>query len=247
MKKLQLQCKDITIAYDRVNIMEKVNVDIYEGDYISIVGENGTGKSSLIKGILGLVPIKSGEILYGENISRKSIGYLPQQTAAQNDFPASVREIVLSGSLNSKRFSPFYSYESKEKAKKVMKRLGIADMAGKTYGSLSGGQKQRVLLARALLATGEILFMDEPISGLDPIVTAEFYEIVADLNKRDNMTIVMVSHDIDNAMKYSDKILHMGEKEYYYGTKEEYRTSVMAKGFVKNDVSGEIAPNTEEM
>ncbi len=230
-----LKCENITIAYDRINIMENVCMEICSGDYISIIGENGTGKSSLIKGILGLGPMKNGEIIYGEGIEKKSLGYLPQQTPAQGDFPASVREVVLSGSLTYDKFSPFYSQQSKKKAKSVMERLGIADMAKKTFGNLSGGQKQRVLLARALLATGNVLFMDEPISGLDPIVTQQFYEIVEDLNKRDKMTIVMVSHDIANAMKYSNKILHMKDNDYFFGTIGEYRNSNLARGFIKGE------------
>lgn len=233
-KNAQLICKDITIAYDRINIMEQVNMTICAGDYISIVGENGTGKSSLVKGILGLVPLKKGEIIYGEGVTKRTIGYLPQQTLAQKDFPASVQEVVLSGSLNAGGFLPFYSAQAKKEVKRVMERLGITELQKKTFGNLSGGQKQRVLLARALMATDKILFLDEPISGLDPLVTAEFYEIIADLNRRDNLTIVMVSHDIENAMKYSNKILHMREQDYFFGTKQDYVKSVQAQGFIKS-------------
>lgn len=233
MEKIQLTCKDITIAYDRVNIMEGVNMTVCAGDYVSIVGENGTGKSSLIKGILGLVPLKKGEIIYGDGISKKNIGYLPQHTPAQNDFPASVTEVILSGSLGTSSFSPFYSSKAKKAVKNVMERLGITELGRKTFGNLSGGQKQRVLLARALMATDKLLFLDEPIAGLDPLVTAEFYEIIADLNKKDNLTIIMVSHDIDNAMKYSNKIFHMREKDYFFGTKEDYADSVQARGFLR--------------
>lgn len=232
-EKVQLTCKDITIAYDRVNIMEDVNMSVCAGDYVSIVGENGTGKSSLIKGILGLVPLKKGEIIYGEGISKKTIGYLPQHTSAQSDFPASVTEVILSGCLGTSGFSPFYSAKAKKDVKKVMERLGITEFGKKTFGNLSGGQKQRVLLARALMATDKILFLDEPIAGLDPLVTAEFYEIIADLNKKDNLTVIMVSHDIENAMKYSGKIFHMRENDYFYGTKEEYTDSSQAKGFIR--------------
>lgn len=232
-EKVQLTCKDITIAYDRVNIMEDVNMSVCAGDYVSIVGENGTGKSSLIKGILGLVPLKKGEIIYGEGISKKTIGYLPQHTPAQSDFPASVTEVILSGCLGTSGFSPFYSAKAKKDVKKVMERLGITEFGKKTFGNLSGGQKQRVLLARALMATDKILFLDEPIAGLDPLVTAEFYEIIADLNKKDNLTVIMVSHDIENAMKYSGKIFHMRENDYFYGTKEEYTDSSQAKGFIR--------------
>lgn len=230
----QLICNNITIAYERVNIFEDVSMTVCEGDYISIVGENGTGKSTMIKGILGLVPLKKGTIEYGDGISKKNIGYLPQQTAMKKDFPASVKEVILSGSLSTSKFSVFYSSEAKKKVKKVMERLSITNLANKTFGDLSGGQKQRVLLARALMATDKILFLDEPIAGLDPIVTAEFYEIIKDLNIKNNLTIIMVSHDLENAMKYSNKILHMDENNYFFGTREEYLNSKLARGFLAN-------------
>lgn len=234
MKNTQLICKNLTVAYERINVFEDINMTIHEGDYISIVGENGTGKSTLIKAILGLVPMKKGELEYGEGISKKNIGYLPQQNISQNDFPASVKEVILSGSLSTSSFSVFYSKAALKKVKRVMKRLGIENLSKKTFGNLSGGQKQRVLLARALMATDKILFLDEPITGLDPIVTNEFYEIIKDLNEKDNLTIVMVSHDIENAMKYSNKILHMNEGSYFFGTKDEYLNSNQAKGFLNN-------------
>lgn len=226
-----LKCENITIAYDRVNVMENVNMEICEGDYISIIGENGSGKSSLIKGILGLVPIRSGEVRYYNNISKRETGYLPQNTSEQNTFPASVYEVILSGTLSSSGFRPFYSVNDKKKAKKVMERLGITELKRKNFGNLSGGQKQRVLLARALVATDKILFLDEPITGLDPIVSSEFYELIARLNREDKLTIVMVSHDLENAFKYSDKIFYMGEYKYFFGTKDEYMRSKEGREF----------------
>lgn len=227
-----LQCENITIAYDRVNVIENVNMEINQGDYISIIGENGSGKSSLLKGILGLVPIKSGEIQYCHQLSKKEIGYLPQQTLEQNSFPASVYEVILSGCLTASGFRPFYTTKEKKKVKKIMEKLGITEPK-KNFGTLSGGQKQRVLLARALAATDKILFLDEPITGLDPIVSAEFYELIAKLNREDNLTIVMVSHDLENALKYANKIFHMGEKEYFFGFKEEYLNSESGRKFVE--------------
>lgn len=232
MGNTQLICNNLTVAYERINIFEDICMKVCEGDYISIVGENGTGKSSLIKAILGLIPIKKGEIEYCGTISKKNIGYLPQQNLQQNDFPASVKEVILSGSISTSRFSIFYTAEALKKFKKLIKRLGIENLSKKTFGNLSGGQKQRVLLARALMATDNILFMDEPITGLDPIVTAEFYEIIKDLNKEDKLTIIMVSHDIENAIKYSNKILHMREKDYFFGAKEEYLKTSQAKELI---------------
>lgn len=232
-----LKCEGITISYDRINVMENVNMEICEGDYISIIGENGSGKSSLIKGILGLVPLKSGVVKYCNNISKKEIGYLPQHTPEQNSFPASVYEVILSGSLATSGFRPFYSVNEKKKAKKIMDRLGITELKKKTFGNLSGGQKQRVLLARALVATDKILFLDEPITGLDPIVSSEFYELIARLNREDKLTIVMVSHDLENAFKYSDKIFYMGEYKYFFGTKDEYTNSREGKEFLEAGVN----------
>lgn len=230
---LQVEVKNICVAYEKLNVVSNVSMKIEAGDYISIVGENGSGKSSLIKGILSLVPIKSGEILYYNGISKKNIGYLPQQTLAQKEFPASVYEVVLSGCLTRKNFHPFYTKEDKKIAKHNMEKLGITDFKKKTFGNLSGGQKQRVLLARALCATDEILFLDEPITGLDPIVSQEFYEITEKLNKDEKMSVIMVSHDINNALRYSNKILHMGESGYFFGTKEEYLKSNIGKKFIE--------------
>lgn len=235
MKKLQLKCENLTIAYDRVNVFENMSFEVNEGDYLSIVGENGSGKSSLIKGILGLVPIRKGEVIFEGGVTKKNIGYLPQHTAAQSDFPASVYEVILSGCLANVGFRPFYTSNDKKRVKKIMEKLGITDLAQKTFGNLSGGQKQRVLLARALLATDKILFLDEPITGLDPLVTSEFYEVISKLNKEDNLTIIMISHDLENAMKYSNKILHMKEKDYFFGTKEEYIENMEGKDFLNYD------------
>lgn len=234
-REVQLECTGITIAYDRVNVFENVSMNVCAGDYVSIVGENGSGKSSLIKGILGLVPIKKGEMTFMGGMSIKNVGYLPQHTLAQSNFPASVYEVILSGCLTNIGFRPFYTSKEKKNVKKIMEKLGITDLSKKTFGNLSGGQKQRVLLARALLATDKLLFLDEPITGLDPLVTSEFYEIISKLNKEDNITIIMVSHDIENAMKYSNKILHMRENDYFFGTKEEYIKSMEGKEFLNYD------------
>lgn len=229
---LQLNCEDVTIAYDKVNVVENVSLKVLQGDYVCIVGENGSGKSTLIKGILGLTPIRSGKIEFMGSVTKKNIGYLPQHSIAQSNFPASVQEVILSGCLTKNKFKPFYTITDKKNAKQIMKKLSILDLSKKTFGNLSGGQKQRVLLARALLATDKILFLDEPITGLDPIVTAEFYEIIGKLNKQDGMTIIMVSHDLDNAMKYANKILHIKDKGYFYGTKKEYEESNFGKTFL---------------
>lgn len=234
-KQLQMEAIDITIAYEKMTVVENVSISIESGDYVSIVGENGSGKSSLLKGILGLVPLKSGQVRFLNGITKKNIGYLPQQTLTQKEFPASVYEVVLSGCLTRKGFRPFYSMAEKKVAKHNMEKLGIFEFRKKTFGNLSGGQKQRVLLARALCATDSILFLDEPIAGLDPIVTAEFYEIIQRLNKEDNLTIVIISHDVKNSLKYSNKILHMKDLDFFYGTKEAYMHSKIGKEFLNEN------------
>lgn len=228
----QLVCENITIAYDKINVVENISIEINQGDYVCILGENGSGKSTFIKGLLGLIPIRSGNVEFKGNITKQNIGYLPQHSIAQSNFPASVQEVVLSGCLTKTKFKPFYSLADKKNAKHIMNKLSITDLSRKTFGNLSGGQKQRVLLARALLATDKILFLDEPITGLDPIVTAEFYEIIGKLNKEDGMTIIMVSHDLDNSMKYANRILHIRDKEYFYGTKKEYEESYLGKTYL---------------
>ena len=219
----QLICKDVSIAYEKENVVSNISFEIEKGDYVSIIGENGTGKSSLLKGILGLVPLKEGQIIFDEGCSRKNIGYLSQQNPMQKDFPASVYEVVISGCLKSKGLFPFYTKKEKELALKNLKKMGMEHVKNSCYADLSGGQKQRVLLARALCATDSVIVLDEPITGLDPVATNDMYRLVEKLNKEQKITIIMVTHDIDNAIKYSDKILHLHRNnKYYFGPKEDY-------------------------
>lgn len=215
-----ISCRNLTINYDKKTAVEDVSFDICKGDYLCIVGENGSGKSTLMKGLLGLLKITSGEIDY-RLIKQSEIGYLPQQTVVQRDFPASVYEVVLSGCLNQNGFRPFFSHRQKEKAQKNMKLLGITDLAKKSYRDLSGGQQQRVLLARALSATSSLLILDEPVTGLDPVVTGEMYTIIKHLNSH-GISVIMVSHDIPSAVKYGTKILHMGRTVQFFGTVDDY-------------------------
>ena len=217
-----LVCNDITICYDKKNVLENLSMSVCEGDYISIVGENGTGKSSLIKGILGLVPLKTGQIKYENGMEKKHIGYLPQNTENQSSFPASVFEIILSGTLTGKKFKPFYTAEDKKAVYEVMEKLGISEYRKEKFGNLSGGQKQRVMLSRAMVSAQKILFLDEPVTGLDPVVTAEFYDLIHELNQKEKIAVVMVSHDMENSMKYANKIRQMSENDYFFGTKDEY-------------------------
>lgn len=217
----ELICRNLSVGYDRKAVLENINFEVSGGDYLSIVGENGSGKSTLMKTILGLQAPISGEIIYGDGLEKNTIGYLPQQTVVQKDFPASVKEIVLSGCQGRCGLRPFYTREEKQLAKESMERMHITNLSGRCYRELSGGQQQRVLLARALCATRKILLMDEPVSGLDPKVTAEMYSLIEELNSRDKISIIMISHDISAALRYSSHILHIG-KDIFFGTKEEY-------------------------
>ncbi len=232
----QLTCENLTLGYDGKVIVENLDFSIDEGDYLCIVGENGSGKSTLMKTILGLQPPVSGKIITGDGLSRSEIGYLPQQTDVQRDFPASVREIVLSGCQARCGVRPFYSKEEKALAESNMEKMGITQYAKRCYRELSGGQQQRVLLARALCATQKLLLLDEPVSGLDPRVTAEMYNLIEELNGKDNITIIMISHDISAAVRYASHILHI-DKTVFFGTTQEYLQSDAGKRFTVTEIS----------
>lgn len=219
-----ITCENLTVGYEDGAVANNIQFEVNKGDYLCIVGENGAGKSTLMKTLLRLIPPLSGKIITGDGLSEKEVGYLAQQTIVQKDFPASVAEIVISGNLSKCGFRPFYNKEEKRLAKEAMEKLDIWDLRKKCYRNLSGGQQQRVLLARALCATSKLLVLDEPVSGLDPKVTAEFYQLVSDLNKS-GITIIMVSHDMQAAIKYADKILHIDKKQLFFGAKEEYLKS----------------------
>ena len=226
----QIICQNLSLGYDGKAILQNLNFSIHTGDYFCIVGENGSGKSTLMKTLLHLQPPVSGSILTGDGLKPNEIGYLPQQTLVQRDFPASVREIVLSGCQNRCSFRPFYSREEKTLATAAMEKMQISHLARKCYRELSGGQQQRVLLARALCAARKVLLLDEPVSGLDPKVTVEMYRFIEELNKRDGMTIIMISHDIAAAVHYASHILHIGQS-VFIGTKQEYLQSGIGKSF----------------
>lgn len=218
---MQLECRDLTVGYDGKAILKNINFSVEEGEYLSIVGENGSGKSTLMRTLLRLQQPLSGEVILGNGLNREEIGYLPQQTVIQKDFPASVREIVLSGCQGRSGLRPFYNTQEKELAEDAMERMQITDLARRCYRELSGGQQQRVLLARALCATQKMLLVDEPVSGLDPKATAQMYELLEELNEIDGITIIMISHDIAAAMKYASHILRVG-KHTFFGTRDEY-------------------------
>ena len=226
----QLTCRDLCIGYENTPVVSGLTFDVEAGDYLAIVGENGAGKTTLMKTVLGLVRPLSGEIRFSDGFRKNEIGYLPQQTTVQKDFPASVREVVLSGFLAAKGARPFYNRAERELARVNLGRMGLEGFEKKSYRDLSGGQQQRVLLARALCATRKLILLDEPVSGLDPKVTVELYELIRNLN-REGTTVIMISHDIEAAVTYANKILHIGH-DVFFGTTQAYRDSDAGKRFI---------------
>jgi zinc transport system ATP-binding protein len=227
-----LTCQNLAFAYEGNCVISGLNFDICSGDYLCVVGENGSGKSTLIKGLLRLIKPCEGEILTGDGLKSNEIGYLPQQTAAQRDFPASAYEVVLSGRLSSRGIRPFYTKSDKAAALENIKRLGIESLMKRCYRELSGGQQQRVLLARALCATKKLLLLDEPVAGLDPVVTQELYQLIEQINKETGLTIIMVSHDIHSAVKYASHILHLSGKQEFFGRTADYVKSHVGAKFI---------------
>jgi len=229
----QLICQNLTIGYEGEIVVSGLSFTVESGDYMCIVGENGSGKSTLMKTILKLKTPMSGQITTGDGLVPGEIGYMPQQTVVQKDFPASVREVVRSGCLNRCGLRPFYNKAEKQLAEENMEKLGIASLAKHCYRELSGGQQQRTLLARALCATGKILLLDEPASGLDPKAASEMYDLIAQLNNS-GTTIIMISHDIYSSVKYASHILHIGgHSALFFGTKAEYLESKIGRLYTK--------------
>lgn len=226
-----ITCKKLKLAYDGKTVLSDLSFKIERGSYLCVVGENGSGKSTLMKALLGLIKPISGEVVFSDELRQNEIGYLPQQTDIQKDFPASVWEVVLSGTLGRKGIIPFYSSREKKMAENNMRSLGIWNFKKTSYQDLSGGQQQRVLLARAMCAATSLLVLDEPISGLDPIAAEEMYKIISDLNQK-GITVIMISHDIPSAVKYASHVLHLRNKPLFFGTTEEYVLSDISEKFL---------------
>ena len=237
-----IKCEHVDLGYENQDAVINVNMEVCPGDYLCIVGENGSGKSTLIKGLLGLLKPSGGKLTVAEELKTTGIGYLPQQTAAQKDFPASVREVVLSGCLSRRGRRPFYSKTEKDIASANMEKLGITQLANQCYRELSGGQQQRVLIARALCATRELLILDEPITGLDPMAIQDFYSMSRKLNREDKVAIIMVSHDLRNAVEEANKILHLQKQVLFYGPAHDYMNSKAAGHFFHEKEQGECLP-----
>ena len=227
-----ITCSHVGFGYENYDAVVDVSMEVDPGDYMCIVGENGAGKSTLTNGLLRLLSPTSGSIVISDEQKKTGIGYLPQQTAAQKDFPATAWEVVLSGNLNRMGFRPFYSREEKTKALSNMEKLGITDLKKECYRDLSGGQQQRVLIARALCATDKLLILDEPISGLDPSAIQDFYRLIRHLNRDSHVAILMVTHDVQNIVSQAGKILHLKQRVLFYGSAEDYRKSPVGKRFL---------------
>lgn len=236
-----LTCRDVTLGYEGTKVVEGLSFTVNAGDYLCIVGENGSGKSTLMKTVLKLKAPLAGTIETGDGMKQTEIGYLPQQTVVQRDFPASVKEIVLSGCLNRCGLRPYYNVEERALAQRSMERMGIKALAGRCYRELSGGQQQRVLLARALCATGKLLLLDEPVAGLDPKATLDMYSLIEELNRIDGITVIMISHDILSAVHYASHILHIGHRPLFFGTTEDYKKSGLWRSYEELMREGEGA------
>ena len=216
--------KDVTIAFEGVAAVKNASFSVEKGDYLVILGENGSGKSTLVRAILGLVRPAKGQILYGDGLKRAQIGYLPQKSAAQRDFPAYVEEVVRSGLVNRLGGRMWLGAQQKRRAAEKMRLMDVENMKNRPYRTLSGGQQQRVLLARALCATDSILLLDEPVTGLDPDATEEMYGVIRALNREHNTAIVMVSHDVNAALRDANKVLVMDHGVDFFGTVEKWKS-----------------------
>ncbi len=221
----QINCKQLSLGYGGVTVCEHIDFKVNKGDYLCIVGDNGSGKTTLMKALLGLKAPDGGQIEWEDGEKRLNIGYLPQQSEHQKDFPATALEVVLSGCVGRLGKGFFFGKAHRTLAKKNLSRLGIEHVADKPYSSLSGGQQQRVLLARALCAAEDILLLDEPVSGLDPASTEEMYGIIRDLNSEAGMTVIMITHDVGAALKYATSVLYMGAHPEFFSSVAEYKKS----------------------
>ena len=228
-KETLLSCRDVSLGYEGHTVWEHLTFSVHSGEYLCIVGENGSGKSTLLKSLLGLLPPLKGVIRRSDTAG--AVGYLPQQTRAQRDFPATVYEVVLSGCLNQKGLRFFYTAAQKSAALMNMGKLGILELKDQSYRDLSGGQQQRVLLARALCAARSLLILDEPITGLDPAAAQDLYKTLSYLNRKECMAVVMVTHDLRAALRSARTVLHIGRSSYFLGTVKDYLASPQGRRF----------------
>ncbi len=217
-----ITAQNITLAFDGHTAAENVSFTLARGDYLCVVGENGSGKSTLLRAVTGEIKPVAGRLMISPELRRAGIGYLPQQSKIQRDFPASVREVVVSGCVRRDNTGLFWKRKSKKRAAEYMKLLHVDALADKCFGELSGGQRQRVLLARAMCASDLLLLLDEPMNGLDPEAAHEMYHAVRMLNRERGLAIMMVSHDVGCALHEAGHVLSMCRGHSFYGTVEEY-------------------------
>ena len=233
-----ITCSGVSFSYENQTVVSGLSFQVEQGDYLCIVGENGMGKTTLIRGLLGLKKPSGGKLVLGDGLKSTQIGYVPQQDAVQKDFPASVYEVTLSGCLNARGLLPGYSAAQKKRAMENLELLGISDLKNRSFQELSGGQRQRVLLSRSLCAASRLLLLDEPTTGLDPLAMEEFYGLMDELNKKRRMTLIMVSHAIREAVEHADHILHLSQAGNFFGTTQEYENSAFGRRFLREEEKG---------
>jgi zinc transport system ATP-binding protein len=237
---MQMNCQNLAFGYDGHSVISGLNFSVQAGDFLLIVGENGSGKSTLIKGLLRLIPPMEGTITFSPEFAPYQTGYLSQQAAAKQDFPAGVFEIVLSGNAGKQGLFPFYRQADRRKAEENLRLLGVEDLKDRCFRELSGGQQRRVLLARSLCAAEKLLVLDEPFAGLDPLISAELYRLLARISHEMGMTIIMASHDIE-ASSCASRVLHLQKQQRFFGSMEEYLNSQIGKNFfVKKEATANV-------
>ena len=218
---------NVSLGYEGRPVVENISFSLKKGENLCLVGANGSGKSTLIKGILGLIPAQRGQIDVKCGLNK--VSYLAQIHAVDRDFPATVREIVMSGTQVSARRLPFYTQKDRARAAEAMERLKISAFAGRRIGQLSVGQQQRVLLARAIARQPELLILDEPCSALDPEITAEMYGLFDQLKRELGLTMLISTHDWAYVRRAADRVLELGRQVEFIGTVEDW---VAARGGV---------------
>ncbi|MDR2596780.1 MAG: metal ABC transporter ATP-binding protein [Treponema sp.] len=226
-----IDCQNLSFGYDGHIVVSGLNFSVQTGDFLLIAGENGSGKSTLVKGLLRLLSPMEGKLKFSSDFKQSQTGFLSQQTAAKQDFPAGVMEIVLSGNLGKKSFLPFYFPSERHKAEEKLRLLDIEDLKDRCFRELSGGQQRRVLLARSLCAAEKLLVLDEPFAGLDPLISAQLYRLLEKINRETGITVIMVSHDIA-AAECANKVLHLQKQQLFFGSMEDYKKSDIGKKFL---------------
>jgi zinc transport system ATP-binding protein len=217
-----LELKQLRLGFGDNIVINNASLVLEEGDFACIVGANGAGKSTLVRAILGLIKPLGGDIHYCGDLKQTQIGYLPQETRPDSNFPATVEEIVLSGCLGHMGWKPFYCHKEKQHIRRSLKILGIESLAKKRFVDLSGGQKQKVLLARSLSATTKMIILDEPSNSLDHKSRKDFYKTLKNLNREQGLTILMITHDLDADDLIGNKVIAIKEGKVTLSETNDY-------------------------